>query len=75
MGGPEGLVALAEFHTELLAPQMEWQRAAGHSDHLLTTIHCASRSPSAGLIAEGPHLTLYSLAGLFTRWRLSIPIY
>lgn len=36
--------------------KMKWQRAAGHSDHLLTTIHCASRSSVAGLTAEGPHL-------------------
>lgn len=48
------MVALAEFHTELLAPQNEV--AAGHSDHLLTTIHGASRSPEVGLIAGGPHL-------------------
>lgn len=44
--------------------KMKWQRTAGHSDHLLTTIHCASRSSEAGLIAEALTLTLYSMAGL-----------
>lgn len=51
------MVALAEFHTELLAPQNEEARAAGHYGTFLTTLHPGTLRQDLGL--EALTLTLW----------------